>query len=203
LSGQLDASFFRYRLLCDAESLQLGDVGRLELGHVRHVEPAAVQVGGADLHQAAHRHFFDFTEAAEIDGGDRRDTRTARTAFGRCLLGLVHHGLDVGLDVFLEDAPLRPGALDISQVDAELACRHADRRTGVYLAASLARAANNGCGCRGSLGFGYALLVRCHCLLLRRRLFAWGLGLFRRCGAFDLEGQDQVAGLGLVAYFDR
>ena len=46
-------------LLCHAEGLDLADVGVVELGHVRHVEPAAVQVGGADLHQAGHRYFFD------------------------------------------------------------------------------------------------------------------------------------------------
>ncbi len=41
--GQLDASLLCDGFLSDAESFQFGDVGLVELSHVRNVQPAAVQ----------------------------------------------------------------------------------------------------------------------------------------------------------------
>ena len=162
-----------------------------------------MQVGGADLHQASHWHFFDFAKLAEIHLRDRRNSRTARRACGRGLLGLVHHALDVGLDVFLENPSFRAGALNISQFDAELACGHAHRRTRVHFGAGLAWPAYRWSRGRGSLGFRYALLVWRDCLLLRCRFLRLGFGFLGWGRACDFQSQDQIAGLGFVTDLDR
>ncbi|MCY1411627.1 hypothetical protein D9M71_270160 [compost metagenome] len=168
---------------------------------MRDVEPAAVQVGGADLHQAGHRHFFDFTELAEVHRRDRRDARTTAGAggSGRGFLGLLQHGLDVGLHVFLQHAAVRAGGLDLGQLDAEFAGQLANRRTCVDLgAAGAGRYAGGFRGGGGQRGDGRDLGSRDRMGTLGdavHRLFSGGRG--RRCGrggACGLELEDQVAG---------
>jgi hypothetical protein len=51
----------------------------------------------------------------------------------------AHRALDEGGDVFLEDAALRTGGLDLAEIDAELAGEGAHRGAGVHLAAELDR----------------------------------------------------------------
>lgn len=80
--GQLHAGLLGHGFLRNAERFQVGDIGLVELSHVRDVQPAGVQACRADLHQAGHRHFFDFAETAEIHGTDRRNARTTGSAAG-------------------------------------------------------------------------------------------------------------------------
>ncbi|MNZ50530.1 hypothetical protein D3C78_683190 [compost metagenome] len=161
-----------------------------------------MQVGGADLHQAGHRHFLDFAEAAEVDFRNRRDAGTADSAGGRGGLGLAHHRLDVGLHVFLEHAAFRAARRYVAQLDAELAGQHAHGRTGVHLAALAARRAGRSSrfgrfgGCRG----------RCRRSSGRSRgggRRGSGHGSCRRHGAGHAQGEDQLAGADLVVELDR
>lgn len=57
--GQFDAALFRLGLLCLAVGFQLGDVGIIKLGNVRHVQPGAVHVGCRRALDLAHLHAFD------------------------------------------------------------------------------------------------------------------------------------------------
>src|SRR5690606_30199571 len=103
---------------------------------------AAVQVGGADLLQAGHVLQFDFAKAAEVDLRHLRDACAA----GCCrrfaaILALLHHALDVGLHVLLEDATARAAALDLRQIDAELPGQLAYRRAGMDLLSASGRRA--------------------------------------------------------------
>ena len=108
----LTPALFCHALLADAKGLQVGDVSSVELGHVRHVQPAAVQVAGADLHQAGHRHFFDFTKFAEVDFCNGWDARATASTRARRLFDLLQHGLDVNLHVFLEHPAVRAAGAD-------------------------------------------------------------------------------------------
>ena len=151
--GQLDAGLLCNGFLSNTERFQLGDIRRVELRHVRNVQPAAVQVGGADLHQAGHRHFFDFTEAAEVHDRNRRDARATGCASssGRCFLGLLHHGLDVNLHVFLQDATVRTAGANGAQLDAEFTGQLTHGRAGVNFGARLGRCSSR-CGSSRSSG---------------------------------------------------
>src|SRR5690606_24137363 len=112
-----------------------------------------------DLHQAGHRYFFDLAEAAEVDGRNRRNAGPASRSVS--VLALLQPGLDVRLDVFLEDASFRAGALDLGQIDAELARRHANCGARMNLAASLARSADHWRCLGRCFSWRHALLVRC------------------------------------------
>src|SRR5471032_3602702 len=133
--GQLDASLFCNGFLGNTESFQLGDVSLIELSHVRDVQPAAVQASRAQLHQASHRHFFDFAEAAEVDRRDWLDTSAARCAAGRCFFGLEQLRLDVSLHVFFEHTAVWAGCADCAQLNAELASQLTNSRACVNLGA--------------------------------------------------------------------
>ena len=206
--GQLDAGLLRHGLLRDAECFQVGDIGRIELGHVWHVEPAAVQVGGADLHQAGHRHFFDFAELAEVHGRDRRDAGATGGSSGsrlRCGLGLVHHGLDVSLHVFLENAAFRAGAGDIRQLHSELTRQLTHGRAGVHLGAAALGCIGRVGSCSRQRGDGAYFCGHFRCGAFRYAVHFLA-GLRRRsgrCSARDLELENQVAGADLVIQLDQ
>ncbi len=198
--GQLDAGLLCNGFLSDTERFQLGDISRIELSHVRDVQPAAVQARRTDLHQAGHRHFFDFTEAAEVHDRNRRDTRAAGCASssgGRCFLGLLHHGLDVYLHVFFQDATVRTAGADSAQLDTEFTGQLAYGRACVNLGARLGWSSNRSgrsrCGGSRSRSSGW-----------RRRARSSGSrcrGSSRRC-AFDFQLEDQVAGTDFVVQLD-
>ncbi len=200
--GQLDPGLLRRGLLGNAEGFHVGDVRLVELGHVRHVQPAAMQVGGADLHQAGHRHFFHFAELAEVDFRDRRDAGSAGGA-GTAGLGALQLLLDEDLDVFLEDATLGTAGFHFAQLDAELARQHAHRRAGVDLGAVAAGCADRSRG----IGLGWRRGRRGGLLLGggRRGLGRSGCRLLFGCrsGAFHLQLEDQVAGADFVTDLDR
>ena len=201
--GQFDAGLLGSRLLVLAEGFQRADVGQVELGDMRHVEPAAVQVAGADLLQAGHVDGFDLAKPREVDLRHRRDTAASDGAGGRCL-ALLHDGLHVFLHVFLEDAITRTGGLDVGQVDTELAGQHPYRRTGVYLGAFAAGAADRrwagrlfaGLVAAGSGGglLGVTLLA----LLLSGLRLCLGLAV----AATDLHLHDHIAGLDVLLQLD-
>ena len=195
--GQLNASLLGHGLLRNAEGFQFGDVGGVELGHVRHVQPAAVQVGSTDLRQAGQGHFFHFTELAEVHGRDRRDAGATGCASGcRCFLGLLHHRLDVDLHVFFQDAAVRTGRGNRAQVDAEFTGQLTNRRACVNLGvATGSRSGSNRCrgSSRGSSG-------RCG----GRSRFSLGRGSSGRCRSSsrgstrDFQLEDQVASADFV-----
>ena len=200
--GQLDAGFLGSRFLLLAEGFQRADVGQVELGDVRHVEPAAVQVAGADLLQAGHVDGLDLAKAREVDLRHRRDTAATGCA-GRACLALLHDGLHVLLYIFLEDAVTRAGGLDVGQVDAEFACQHAYRRAGVDLGAFAARATNRrragGLFAGRAAGSSRRLLgVALLALLLSGLRLCLGLAL----AATDLHLHDHIAGLNILLQLD-
>ncbi|MNF71502.1 hypothetical protein D3C84_534530 [compost metagenome] len=198
--GQLDAGLLCNGFLGNTERFELGDIRRVELRHVRYVQPAAVQVGGADLHQAGHRHFFDFTEAAEVHDRNRRDARATGCASssGRCFLGLLHHGFDVNLHVFFQDATVRTAGANGAQLDAEFAGQLTHGRAGVNFGAWLGWSGNRGSsrssGSRSSSGWSRSA-----------RSSSGRCSRSNRCsrsGAFDFQLEDQVTGTDFVIELD-
>ncbi len=193
--GQLDAGLLCYGFLGVTERFEFGDIGRVELRHVRHVQPAAVQVGSADLHQAGHRYFFDFAEAAEVHDRYRRNARATGCASssGRSFLGLLHHGLDVNLYVFLQDATVRTAGADSAQLDTEFASQLTHGRAGVNFRARLGRRSgrSGGSGSRSSSWRRSA----------RSSSGSWSRGSSWSC-AFDFQLENQVAGTDFVIQLD-
>ena len=200
--GQFHTGFFCDRFLCNAESFQLSDVSLIELRHVRDVQPAAMQARRADLHQAGHGHFFDFTETAEIDSRNRRNASTTGCTGGRCFFGLLHHGFDVNLHVFFQHTTVRAAWADRVQLDAELAGQLTHGRASVNFGAFWHR---RGCRGRGCLGFGGWRRGRSRCLSCGRSLFS--SSSWRRCSrgrsALYFELEDEVASANFVIEFDR
>ena len=122
---QLEAARRRLVLELHARGFHLGDVGLVELGHVRHVDPARVQPRARDLLDAAQRAALDRAERREVH---RRHTRQRRAGHRR---RLGQQSLDVRLDVLLGDPPLGTATGDPAEVHAQLARKSSDRRAGV------------------------------------------------------------------------
>jgi hypothetical protein len=62
----LDAALLVFLVQLDAEGFQLGDVGVVVVGDVRNDNPVAVQVGAADLLDAAEVLALDGAELGEV-----------------------------------------------------------------------------------------------------------------------------------------
>ena len=112
--GHLHALLLARCLLGLAEALHLGDVGFVELGHVGHVQPAALHVGSRGRHHARHGLTFHLAELAEVR---QLHTRNAGAGgYTAALLGLLQLPLNIGLDVVLHDSAFRTAALHAGQV---------------------------------------------------------------------------------------
>jgi hypothetical protein len=95
---------------------------------VRDHDPIAVQVGAADLPDAAQFLALHGTELGEVDLRPRQQAQCLAAAgrgwFAARSLGrrlALHHGLGKRLNVFLRDAALGAGALHLFQRHAEFA----------------------------------------------------------------------------------
>jgi len=198
--GQFHTSFFCDGFLRDAEGFQLSDVSLIELSHVRDVQPAAVQARRADLHQASHGHFFNFAEAAEVHDRDRRNASTTGCTGGRSFLGLLHHGFDVSLHVFLDHTAVWAARADGTELNAELAGQLTHGRACVNFGTLRRRRGGRGrcclgfcSGCRSSSrGFSFC----------RSRSSSLGWSC-RRSSAGNLELEDEVASADFVVQLDR
>ena len=110
-----------------AEGFEFGDVGFVELRHMRRGNPAAMQVLAGHAADFAERLGVGFTEAAEVDAGLLRQTEFAAGGGRRC----SHDFLHVTDDVLSHDALLAPGAGNLREVDAKFARQFAHRRAGI------------------------------------------------------------------------
>ena len=99
--GHLHATLFAGRFLAFTEGFHFGDVGIVELGYVRHVQPAALHVGGGGCHHAGHTFTLDLTELAEVRQFHARNARAS--GYATALLGLLQLALHVGVDIVFHD----------------------------------------------------------------------------------------------------
>jgi hypothetical protein len=117
-----------------AEGFEVGDVGVFVIGDRGNHHPVARQVLRRDLLDPRQRLDFDGAELGEVDlrPGQQVETATERgCGSGGDRRGGGHDALDVGGDVFLEDAAFRSAGRDLAQIDAEFARQQAHRRAGV------------------------------------------------------------------------
>ena len=138
-----------------AESLEVRDVGLVELRDVRNRDPVAVQVGTRQLLDARKRLALHRAELGEVDfrPGRQIERQDAARFCSAWSWGLCKSAFDERLHVRVKNASLRPAALDLVQVDAELARELAHRRAGVRIRADFflrlpRHRARRGRGCR-------------------------------------------------------
>ena len=129
---ELDAFFIGQRFLLCTEIFEIGNVGFIELGDMRNIEPIARHVHGGNAMQLAQFHFFNRTELAEILIGNAGNTCSPlgrRSAGGGCL----HTGFHKRLHIFLHDAATAASTRNLGQIDTEFACQFAHSRASVNI----------------------------------------------------------------------
>ena len=181
-----------------AECLHLGDVGFLELGDVRDHRPVARQVGAGNLVDPRARLQFDLAELAEIHLRPRNQLQATLGSAGAGLHASRENPLHVVPHILLANPSAPLAALDLRQVDAELAGKHAHGRAGVRqrtgqqgIRIQQARAGrSSGHGdrsrCRRHRGNGRS---RSRCSRSRRRAYGSHRRRSRRSGCGSLGGR--------------
>src|SRR4029077_9168721 len=106
------------------------------LRDVRDRDPVAMQVGARQLLDPRERLRLDGADLHTVHIRPWRKVEWQRAARLTCCGGWTarEHALDEALHVAMQDAPFRPAALHLRQVDAELACKFPHGRTRMRLA---------------------------------------------------------------------
>ena len=120
----------RLRVELLAVGVQVGNVGLVVLGDVRHVEPGPLEVGARDPLDARQGLALDGAELRKVLGRDLGDTRRGGGRSWRRCRGRT---AQKGLDVVFGDAAFLAGAANLAEVDPELARQSAHARAGVHL----------------------------------------------------------------------
>src|SRR6185436_15688750 len=118
--GEVAAGRLHLRRELLAQLLEAGDVGEVALGDVRDGRPGGAEVLRGLAPHGAHRLALDLAEAGEV-GQRLRARRPAARAGAEQTLGVL-------LDVLDRDASAGTAAVDLIDVDAELARHPAHRR---------------------------------------------------------------------------
>src|SRR6202011_4509514 len=126
---EFDARLRRLLLELVARSLEIGDVGFVELRDVRDIDPARMQTRTRNLLNARQRLGFYGTELREVDG--RNDWQTASATCRRTRRGRSRRRqrvLHKPFDVVVRDTTLEAASLHPCQIDAELSSEFTNGR---------------------------------------------------------------------------
>ena len=142
-------------LLGLTEAFHVGDIRVLELGDVRHVQPATLHIVRRSEHHARHGFTLNFTKLTEVRQFHTRNAGATATSHGAALLRLLQLAFHVRLDIVFQDATLRAGTFDASQIRAEFTGQLTHRRSSMNLGTRCRWLV----GCRGLLRFRFGRLA--------------------------------------------